>query len=97
MSRNLSKRGNGEGSVFYREKIQRLVGQVTIGIDNNGKKIRSTFYGSTRKEVKTKMEKLEKELQIGNDLTNKLSIVDLAEEIYYLMEIYQFKMLQEIP
>lgn len=43
------------------------------------------------------MEKLEKELQIGNDLTNKLSIVDLAEEIYYLMEIYQFKMLQEIP
>lgn len=38
MSRNLSKRGNGEGSVFYREKIQRLVGQVTIGIDNNGKK-----------------------------------------------------------
>ena len=55
MARNLNKRGNGEGTIFYRESLKKWVGQVSLGQDNDGKQIRKTFYGNTRKEVKDKM------------------------------------------
>ena len=61
MSRNLSKRGNGEGSVFYREKIQRWVGQVTIGIDNNGKN-KKHFLWKYQKRSKNKNGKIGKRI-----------------------------------
>ena len=81
MVRNLNKRGNGEGTIFYRETLKKWVGQVSLGKDNNGKQIRKTFYGNTRKEVKDKMDSLQRDIQIGKNVVNTLSIVDIAEEI----------------
>lgn len=53
----MTKRGNGEGSIFYSEKLNRWVGQFTAGRKANGKLNRKSLYGKTRKEVKDKMNK----------------------------------------
>lgn len=81
MGRTLKKRGNGEGTIYYAESTKKWVGQVTLGRDHNGKQIRKSLYGNTRKEVKEKMDALLREMQTGKDVGNELSIVDIAEEI----------------
>lgn len=53
----MRKRGNGEGSIFYSEKLNRWVGQFTAGRKADGKLNRKSLYGKTRKEVKDKMNK----------------------------------------
>lgn len=53
----MSKRGNGEGSIFFSEKLNRWVGQFTAGRKADGKLNRKSVYGKTRKEVKDKMNK----------------------------------------
>lgn len=53
----MAKRGNGEGSIFYSEKLNRWVGQFTAGRKVDGKLNRKSVYGKTRKEVKDKMNK----------------------------------------
>ena len=45
----MRKRGNGEGSIYYSEKLNRWVGQYTLGNK------RKSLYGKTRKEVKDKL------------------------------------------
>ena len=45
----MGKRGNGEGSIYFSEKLNRWVGQYTDGIK------RKTVYGKTRKEVSNKL------------------------------------------
>ena len=47
----MSKRGNGEGSIYYSETLKRWIGQYTY----NGK--RKSLYGKTRTEVKDKLNK----------------------------------------
>lgn len=47
----MGKRGNGEGSIYYSEKLKRWIGQYTY----NGK--RKSIYGKTRTEVKDKLNK----------------------------------------
>ncbi len=47
----MGKRGNGEGSIYYSEKLKRWVGQYTYA----GK--RKSIYGKTRTEVKDKLNK----------------------------------------
>lgn len=81
MGRTKRKRGNGEGTLFYSEAKKRWVAVATIGVNKEGKQVRKTFYGDTRKEVKDKMDLLQREMQAGKDVSNKLSIVDIAEEI----------------
>jgi integrase len=81
MGRTLKKRGNGEGTIYYIESMKKWIGQVTLGRDKDGKQIRKSLYGNTRKEVKDKMDALQREMQTGKDVSNILSIVDIAEEI----------------
>lgn len=45
----MGKRGNGEGSIYYSETLNRWVGQYTLGNK------RKSLYGKTRKEVKDKL------------------------------------------
>ena len=59
----MAKRGNGEGSIFYSEKLNRWVGQFTAGRKADGKLNRKSIYGKTRKEVKEKMTKALAEVQ----------------------------------
>lgn len=53
----MSKRGNGEGTIYFSEKLNKWVGQFTAGRKENGKLNRKSVYGNTRKEVKEKMVK----------------------------------------
>ena len=52
----MSKRANGEGSIAFYSSRNCYRGQLTIGVDENGKPKRKSFYGKTKKEVKEKME-----------------------------------------
>ena len=51
-------RGNGEGTIYYCETKQCWIGQRVIGKYPNGKSIRKSRYGKTRKEVKEKLDAL---------------------------------------
>lgn len=53
----MAKRGNGEGTIYYSEKLNKWVGQFVAGKKDNGKINRKSVYGNTRKEVKEKMTK----------------------------------------
>lgn len=64
------KRGNGEGSIYYSEKLRRWIGQVSIGYKKDGSIRRKSVYGKTRKEVNEKMQKL---------VSNKDSVLDTSK------------------
>ena len=57
------RRGNGEGSIFFREAEKRWCGQVVIGYKSDGNPSRKTIYGKTRNEVKTKMIEMQSNVQ----------------------------------
>lgn len=107
----MAKRGNGEGTIFYSEKLNRWVGQFTAGRKDNGKLNRKSVYGSTRKEVKEKMTKALADVQSNtfiekNDITLKdlsLKMIEeqfesnLMSEASYLRKIYNYKALEKLP
>lgn len=67
----MTKRGNGEGSIFQRKADKKWVGSITL---ENGK--RKVFYGKTKKEVTEKLIKARSEQQKGalqSDAKMKLS------------------------
>lgn len=77
----MSKRGNGEGTIYFSEKLNKWVGQFVAGRKDNGKLNRKSVYGNTRKEVKEKMTKALAEVQNNtfiekNDIT-LIEIIDL--------------------
>ena len=51
----MAKRGNGEGTIYFSEKLNKWVGQFTAGRKDDGRLNRKSVYGNTRKEVKEKM------------------------------------------
>lgn len=78
----MAKRGNGEGSIFYSEKLNRWVGQFTAGRKTNGKLNRKSVYGKTRKEVKEKITKALADLQNNTFVEkNDITVYELAKEI----------------
>ena len=40
----MSKRANGDGSIFYNESKGKWVGQITLGYDENGRRKRNARY-----------------------------------------------------
>ena len=52
----MSKRANGEGSIYHYKPRNCYCGELYIGVDTNGKKKVKKFYAKTKKEVKEKME-----------------------------------------
>ena len=61
----MAKRGNGEGTIYFSEKLNKWVGQFTAGKKADGKLNRKSVYGNTRKEVKEKMTKALANVQQG--------------------------------
>ncbi len=61
----MSKRGNGEGSIYYSEKLGRWVGQVSLGYKDDGSPKRKSVYGKTRKEVNEKIQKIQEDFNKG--------------------------------
>ena len=78
----MAKRGNGEGTIYFSEKLNKWVGQFTAGRKADGKINRKSVYGNTRKEVKEKITKAISEIQTHTfiDKTD-VTLYDLAKEI----------------
>ncbi len=76
----MAKRGNGEGTIYYSEKLNKWVGQFTAGRKTDGKLNRKSVYGSTRKEVKEKMTKALAEVQDNIFIDkNNIVLIELME------------------
>lgn len=78
----MSKRGNGEGTIYYSEKLNKWVGQFTAGRKLDGKLNRKSVYGNTRKEVKEKITSalLNVQKKTFIDKTN-ITVYELGKEI----------------
>ena len=59
----MAKRGNGEGTIYYSEKLNKWIGQFVAGRKTDGRLNRKSIYGNSRKEVKEKMTKALAEVQ----------------------------------
>jgi len=55
----------GTGSIYWSEKHQCYVGQISLGTDSNGKRIRPTFYGKTVEEVQRQIDEVKKDVLLG--------------------------------
>lgn len=76
------KRGNGEGTIYFSEKLNRWVGQFTAGTKDNGSLNRKTVYGKTRKEVAQKI--IEKQEEVNKNIfVDKSNVIfkDLCKKI----------------
>ena len=78
----MAKRGNGEGTIYYSEKLNKWIGQFTAGRKADGRLNRKSVYGNTRKEVKEKMTKAISQVQDSTFIdTNNIILYDLAHEV----------------
>ena len=78
----MARRGNGEGSIYYSDKLNKWVGQYTAGRKADGKINRKSVYGNTRKEVKEKM--TQALAQVQNNIIidkNDITLYELGLEI----------------
>lgn len=81
----MAKRGNGEGSIFKDKKRDRWIGQYTINT-TTGKK-RKSIYGSTRSEVRDRLNTILSE--ISTDIIVNDEKVTLKEWIILWLENYK--------
>lgn len=58
------QRGRGEGSISQRPG-GRWEAKITVGTDNNGRRIRRAVYGDTKEEVQDKLAELRREARAG--------------------------------
>lgn len=76
----MPKRGNGEGTIYYSEKLNKWVGQFTAGRKPDGKSNRKSVYGNTRKEVKEKMTRALSEVQENTFIEkNNILLIELMK------------------
>lgn len=67
----------GTGSIYWSEKHQCYVGQISLGTDSNGKRIRPTFYGKTVEEVQRQIDEAKKDVLLGQYVPpDKLTVAD---------------------
>lgn len=78
----MARRGNGEGTIYYSEKLNKWVGQFTAGRKADGKINRKSVYGNTRKEVKEKMVRKLAEVQNRTYINkSEATIINLGNQI----------------
>ncbi len=85
----MSRKGNGEGTIYYSEKLKKWVGQFVAGRKNDGSINRKSVYGNTRKEIKEKMTQKLAEVQMNtfidkNDIT-LIQVIKLNNEEKYTL------------
>lgn len=71
----MSKRANGEGSIYKRESDGRYVGALTFPDPETGKSCRKVFYGRTRAEVRTKLREASDRLAEGQPVSDSKATV----------------------
>lgn len=78
----MARKGNGEGTIYYSEKLNKWVGQFTAGRKENGKLNRKSVYGNTRKEVKEKMIEAQAKVQSNSYIEkSEITIGELGKNI----------------
>lgn len=81
----MSKKGNGEGTIYYSEKLNKWIGQFVAGRKDNGKLNRKSVYANTRKEVKEKMIKAQSEVQSNSFIEKQnITVTELGFEVLEL-------------
>lgn len=80
----MNKRGNGEGTIYYSEKLKKWVGQFTVGTKDNGKIDRKTVYGNTRKDVANKL--IEKQQEVNSKKFINKSLITFENIATHLLE-----------
>lgn len=78
----MSKRANGDGSVYYDKKKKIYRGQVVIGYDENGKQKRKSVSGKNPTEVKQKLKQIEYKVFSGDFIDeSNITIYHLAKQM----------------
>ena len=91
----MSKRGNGEGTIYFSEKLNKWVGQFTAGRKADGKINRKSVYGNTRKEVKEKITKALSDIQNDTFIEkNNVKLIDVVSS--YCEQQYNANKLSEV-
>ena len=70
------RRGRDEGSIYQRKSDNLWVGNISLGQDAEGNRIRPTVYGKTKGEVKEKLKGLEQDALNGKPTKNEKITVD---------------------
>lgn len=91
----MARRGNGEGTIYYSEKLNKWVGQFTAGRKADGSINRKSVYGNTRKEVSKKI--LEKQNEVAKNMFVEKSSTTLLELIdLYIEQIYSSNLIKDV-
>lgn len=92
------RRARGDGAIYFDEKRKKYIGQISLGVDAEGKRKRKTVYGNTKAEVKEKLKGIEFRIYSGtfsdkSDITiyhlakqmqdDKLNQNEIKESSYY--------------
>ncbi len=75
-----TRRANGMGSIYQRKSDGRWVGSATIGHDENGKQIKKSVYGKTKKEVMIKLSELTGKMLGDSENINEALFIDLMKD-----------------
>ncbi len=59
------RRGRGEGSIHFNEDKKLWIGQISLGHDSEGKRIRESVFGKTKKEVQAQLLELQRDALTG--------------------------------
>lgn len=78
----MSKRANGDGSVYYDKTKKIYRGQVVIGYDESGKQKRKSVSGKNPTEVKQKLKQIEYKVYSGKFIDeSNITIYHLAKQM----------------
>ena len=78
----MARRGNGEGTIYYSEKLNKWVGQFTAGKKADGSLNRKSVYGNTCKEVKEKITQSLNDVQQDTYIEkSNITLSEIATEI----------------
>ena len=75
-----ARRGRGEGSVFFDERRNEWVASLSLGADANGKRIRRTLYGASKKAVQQKLADLRARVGIELTAERNITLAAFAED-----------------
>ena len=65
------RRPRGDGAVYYDESRDRWVGQIDLGVDALGKRVRPKVVGATPGEVRKRLKELQANNENGQDVTQR--------------------------
>lgn len=91
----MAKRGNGEGTIYFSEKLNKWVGQFTAGKKADGKLNRKSVYGNTRKEVKEKMTKALSDIQSKSFIEKSdITLLDTIDK--YIEQLHNSNKIKDV-